>query len=370
MKFRKLVMECGIIAAALAVTSVPAVSVSAAETVVSLSGVVPGYKPGVDSESVTNLQETKEEEKSEWDGRLLVVVEEDSSLCIRTDANTDAEVVGKLYRGSGAEVIEQGEEWSKIVSGDVEGYVKNEYCVFGEAAEAQAKEICDTYASAKEDGIRVRSEANTDSTILTVLDAGQEVLVADTQDDAPEGWVQVSYNDTTAYIFAEYVDVEMEVGEAMSMEEIAAQQAAEAAKAAAASAASASSETASSAAATVNSNAAVSASTSDLTLLAAIIQCEAGGECYEGQLAVGAVIMNRVHSGSFPNSISGVIYQSGQFSPVASGKLARVLSSGNISSSCYQAAQAALGGADNTGGAKYFHAGSGNGTVIGNQVFY
>ena len=106
-------------------------------------------------------------------------------------------------------------------------------------------------------------------------------------------------------------------------------------------------------------------------LLAAIIQCEAGGEPYSGQLAVGAVVMNRVKSGSFPNSISGVIYQSGQFTPASSGKLARVLSSGNISSSCYQAAAEALSGADNTGGAKYFHAGTrGSGTVIGSQIFY
>ena len=123
--------------------------------------------------------------------------------------------------------------------------------------------------------------------------------------------------------------------------------------------------------ASVTTSAAVSASTSDTQLLAAIIQCEAGGEPYAGQLAVGAVVMNRVKSGSFPNSISGVVYQSGQFTPASSGKLARVLSSGKISSSCYQAAAEALSGADNTGGAKYFHAGtSGSGTVIGTQIFY
>ena len=92
---------------------------------------------------------------------------------------------------------------------------------------------------------------------------------------------------------------------------------------------------------------------------------------YQGQLAVGAVVMNRVRSGSFPNSISGVVYQSGQFTPASSGKLARVLNSGNISGSCYQAANDALAGADNTGGCLYFHAGtSGSGTVIGNQIFY
>ena len=111
-------------------------------------------------------------------------------------------------------------------------------------------------------------------------------------------------------------------------------------------------------------------SADDLTLLAAIIQCEAHYN-YESMLAVATVIMNRVESSRFPNSISGVIYQSGQFTPARSGKLARVLSNGKISSSCYQAAAEALAGADNTGGAKYFHAGtSGSGLVIGSQIFY
>lgn len=84
-----------------------------------------------------------------------------------------------------------------------------------------------------------------------------------------------------------------------------------------------------------------------------------------------ARLLEPCESGSFPNSISGVIYQSGQFTPARSGKLARVLSNGKISSSCYQAAAEALAGADNTGGAKYFHAGtSGSGLVIGSQIFY
>lgn len=62
-------------------------------------------------------------------------------------------------------------------------------------------------------------------------------------------------------------------------------------------------------------NSAVAASVDDVTLLAALIQCEAGNECYEGQLAVGAVVMNRVRSGRYAGSIYGVIYQAGQFPP-------------------------------------------------------
>ena len=78
-------------------------------------------------------------------------------------------------------------------------------------------------------------------------------------------------------------------------------------------------------------------------MLAALIECEAGGESYTGMVAVGAVVVNRVNSGSFPNSVSGVIYQGGQFTPVATGTFQSVLSRG-ARSDCYAAAQAALSG--------------------------
>ena len=115
--------------------------------------------------------------------------------------------------------------------------------------------------------------------------------------------------------------------------------------------------------------ASMSASDSELALLAAIIQCEAGGESHTGKVAVGAVIMNRVRSSQFPNSITEVVYQSGQFSPVASGILSSVLSQG-ARSDCYQAAQEALAGSNPIGSALYFNSGSGRGQQIGNQHFY
>ena len=85
---------------------------------------------------------------------------------------------------------------------------------------------------------------------------------------------------------------------------------------------------------TTNNGAASNVQASDLDMLAAIIYCEAGSEGYDGQLAVGAVVMNRVRSSSYPNSIMGVIYQSGQFSPVASGRFILALSQGSATSSC------------------------------------
>lgn len=109
---------------------------------------------------------------------------------------------------------------------------------------------------------------------------------------------------------------------------------------------------------------------SDAAMLAALIQCEAGGESYEGKLAVGSVVMNRVDSSYFPDTVVCVIYQSGQFSPVASGRFAVVLSSG-ADASCVQAATEVLAGT-RTLNCLYFRRNNGliNGTVIGNHVFY
>ena len=107
-------------------------------------------------------------------------------------------------------------------------------------------------------------------------------------------------------------------------------------------------------------------------MLAAIIECEAGNQSYEGKLAVGSVVVNRVNSPRFANSISGVIYASGQFTPVASGRFTIELSRG-ASASCVQAAQEVLNG-NVMINALYFHVYRSGidtyGTVIGDHIFY
>lgn len=92
----------------------------------------------------------------------------------------------------------------------------------------------------------------------------------------------------------------------------------------------------------------------DRYLLANLIYCEAGGESYSGQVAVGSVVMNRVLSSVYPDTVTGVIYQSGQFSPVASGRLALALAEGRATASCYQAADEVMGGTTNVGNCVYF----------------
>lgn len=116
----------------------------------------------------------------------------------------------------------------------------------------------------------------------------------------------------------------------------------------------------------------VSFAEGDRYLLANLIYCEAGGESYAGQLAVGAVVINRVLSSVYPDSVVGVIYQGGQFSPVASGRLAAALAEGKATASCYQAADDAMKGNTNVGNCVYFRTPIEglSGINIGGHVFY
>lgn len=110
----------------------------------------------------------------------------------------------------------------------------------------------------------------------------------------------------------------------------------------------------------------------DRYLLANLIYCEAGGESYAGQLAVGAVVMNRVLSSVYPDTVVGVIYQKSQFSPVASGRLALALAENKATASCYKAADEAMSGQTNVGNCVYFRTPIPGltGIQIGGHIFY
>ena len=116
----------------------------------------------------------------------------------------------------------------------------------------------------------------------------------------------------------------------------------------------------------------VSFAESDRYLLANLIYCEAGGEPYEGQLAVGAVVINRVLSSCYPDTVNDVIYQRSQFSPAGSGRLALALAQNKATPSCYQAADEAMAGMTNVGNCVYFRTPIPGltGIQIGNHIFY
>ena len=122
-------------------------------------------------------------------------------------------------------------------------------------------------------------------------------------------------------------------------------------------------------AAAVSASPAQQVAAGDQELLAAIIFCEAGNQPYDGQVAVGAVIMNRVRSGEYPNSVSEVIYQSGQFGPAMTGWLDSVLASGGYTDTAMQAAADAIAGSNPIGDCLYF--GNGDyGIQIGDHFFH
>ena len=287
--------------------------------------------------------ETKEEtilNKTDWSTMAAANVEGYAN--IRSEASVDSEIVGVLMPGYAVAVTEKGNEWSKISSNGVEGYIKNEYLVFGEEAKAHYRNMCGIIGVVQADSLRVREAASTDSAQVGTLTQNGEVSVFGEEAD----WYQIQYSGSSAYVHADYVTLSEELNGAVSMEEHQASQTVSA-----------------------GSSSVISADSNDVAMLAALIECEAGGESYTGMVAVGAVVVNRVNSGSFPNSISGVIYQSGQFTPVATGTFQSVLARG-ARSDCYAAAQAALAGESPVGGCLYFNSGYGSGIQIGYQHFY
>ena len=279
----------------------------------------------------------------------LVMAKVNQYVNIRKEPSQDSEKVGVLYKDCGGDILEQQGDWTKIKSGDVTGWVSDEYLYFGEEAQKEAKEVGILTAYTQTETLRVRKEPSLDSGVLGLLAMGEAVEAVEEQGD----WVSISYEGVTGYVASEYVKVEFDLDTAESVEAIKAREEAE------------------KEATRKQQKEAVLTSASELNILAALVQCEAGGESYEGQLAVASVVMNRVRSGAYPNTVTDVIYASGQFSPANSTKMSNLALTGNIKASCLQAAQEAINGNCNVGDALHFRrAGNKDGIIIGNHVFW
>lgn len=305
------------------------------------------------SELVKNYNAKANDEKSlskyESD---LVMAKVNKYVNIRSEQDASSEKLGILYKDCGGHIIEKTEQWTKISSGNVVGWVNNDYLYFGDEALELAKDVGISIATSNTDALRVRKEPNTNAgTGVWGLLATGEALEA--IEEMSDGWVSVDYEGQTGYVKRDYVTINFQIDEAESIEEIKAREAAEA---------------------EAKRNAMkekVLASGDEMTILAALIQCEAGGEPYEGQIAVGAVVMNRVRSAAYPNSIKDVIYASGQFTPANSTKMSTLVLTGNIYQSCKQAAAEVVNGKCNVGDLTHFRrAGNKEGLIIGNHVFY
>lgn len=331
----------------------------------------------------TKKVEEEPKKKSAYDGKFVVNMKKEY-LSVRKKADKDSKVVGKLYQGTAGKIVKSGEKWTKIKSGNVVGYVKTAYIVTGEKAEKLAKKVAKIEVIVQENGIRIRQRPDKEATILATAYAGEVY----TGIKEIKNWVKIEYNGESAFIAKEYVKINRILGKGITIKEEQEIKEAEKAKKEAEEAARREAEEqakqqekqqeevreAQQEPEVVQSKP-MKTKVDEEYLLACLVTSEAGSECYEGQLAVANIVLNRVRSGQYGSSIREVIYAPGQFTVVSNGMLDAVLSSGPNDNSV-AAANDALAGINNVKGYYSFHSYRGGSCnyskyqIIGNQVFY
>lgn len=294
-------------------------------------------------------EDAEADEESDPKKSTLVMAKVKNTLNVREEPNAEADKVGYLYTDCGGEILEQREGWTKIKSGNLVGWASNDYLLFGEDAVGLAEEVGLSTVTISTETLRVRMEPSQKSGIYGLIAGGENYEVVSEKD----GWVCIDYEGKDGYIASEYTTSEFIIDHGETIEEVKAREEEEKK-------------------AKLKANYGVyAAEASDEVLLAALIYCEAGCESYEGKLAVGSVVMNRVRSASYPNSIMGVIYASGQFTPAGNGKVDAAIAANKYDSGCLEAARAVINGDTNVGTATHFRrAGNREGIVIGAHVFW
>lgn len=165
-----------------------------------------------DAEIIEEETETKTDEQ---DFSGLVIARVTNYVNVRSLPSEEGEIVGKLYDKSVGEFIEEKDGWYKIVSGNCTGYVKGEYCVVGEEAEALAKEVGTTYAVVNTTTLKVRKEASTESSVLGLVPIEEELIVVEELD----GWVKIAIEEGDGYVSRDYVNLRTDFVHAESREE-------------------------------------------------------------------------------------------------------------------------------------------------------
>lgn len=158
------------------------------------------------------------------DGNELVVAQVNDFINVRADADTDSEIVGKLYNGSVAKILGRtGNGWARIRSGDVTGYIREEYVATGETAQQLADSVSTKQAVVTTQTLRVRAAAQADSDVITLIGEGETLDIIEEKD----GWYKVETPDGEGYISSDFADVEEIYPEAISREQEEAEAAAE-----------------------------------------------------------------------------------------------------------------------------------------------
>lgn len=141
---------------------------------------------------------------------------EGANLNVRETPSTSGKLVGKMRNHAAGEVLEVKDGWAKIQSGEVTGYVSCDYFLVGADAVNAAKNLVETVAIAKENGLNVRQDPSTDSPVMTQIAKGEELEFVEDLED----WIHVMVDDEDAYVFSDFVQVETKLDTAISMSEL------------------------------------------------------------------------------------------------------------------------------------------------------
>lgn len=146
----------------------------------------------------------------------IAVVE--GNLNVRKSPSLDGKIVGKMTDHAGCEILEEKEDWVKIKSGKVKGWVSKEYLLTGEEALAKVNDAINHIAKISADNLRVRAKASTDSKVITRVSKGEKLEIRKVEND----WIKVDINGDTGYISAEYATEQYCLDEAMTLTELSA----------------------------------------------------------------------------------------------------------------------------------------------------
>ena len=155
---------------------------------------------------------------SPYDG-LAVANVKNEPLNMRTEPSTDADIIGKCYRGCGGTVLERKNGWTRIHSGKLEGWLKDDYLLYGTDIKPLAQEMGLLSASVTAVTLNIREDPSTDAAIIKQAAQGEAFPVSSTS----EGWIKIQLPaDTYGYICAEYAKISPVPGKAVDAKEEAA----------------------------------------------------------------------------------------------------------------------------------------------------
>lgn len=302
-------------------------------------------------------------EESIFKGKAVAINTE--YLAVMEEPDSSSGIAGKLFEYNIADVVSQNASWTKIVSGNLSGYVETNALCLDAEAESVAKLETEISIEPKEEEAVIYSSYTNDSQVLGALTSDSGVMPVARVGE----YIKIAQEDGAyAYVLSDAVVIDYGFETGLTIEEEEAIIAAEEARRLAEEAAIRAEEERKAAeearrqmiiertiaGTDFTYNPTMEISDDDLWILACIIDWESGWEPYEGKLAVANIVLNRVRSSHYPNTVSDVVYAKSQFSGVMSGgeissRFAKRLADGPRTDECMEAALEALSGKNNIG---------------------